>query len=655
MATSSLKSYLVNKSVLLAALLFLVTFVVYGMTLCPTVYIGDSGEFISTAFVLGINHPTGYPLHSLLGRFFVLILSFLPAAHAVNILSAFAASVSTVCIYLILETLRVKRAIAIVTALAYAWSITLWSRATIAEVYTLNAMFVALSLFFTVRWYLHGRVHDLFMLSFVSGLGLTQHITGVLVLPGVLLVCLLNRQRVSLHRKYLLLAVLLFIVGATIYLYLPVRSSASPPLNWGHPETVERLKDYFSLKGSVAFFGRSRAWSEDPTLWFLRQILTREFLYLGVLGLAGAAFLRKHQVLAISFIVIVALNVLFTVNRKLPLIGDFDAYFLPSYIVFAILIGLGFQGIWQAVDRRWSIASRWHFAQPGYLCGILLFPLVLLFSNYRANDRSNDFFAFDVGKQLMSSMEPGAILFALTDESAFLAWHFFYVEKRRPDISIVAVHKIRQAELEVKQILAANAGRRPVYFSFDVPWGFVKRNYSLCYRGLLIQILPRNVAPTFQPDSLFFRQPMLPQGADYRTVIIHQVIADKYFRNSQFWHQQGNDSAALDQLNNVMVMGYPRRDAPDNLGFVATARLYMSMRLFDRAKAALDSAIVYDPTNWLVYMLRGAVWLEVKDTSQARADWSTSLSLNPHNEELNQRLRALSPSISAVPDRLKRK
>src|SRR5437764_13562341 len=40
----------------------------YLRTLCPTVYLGDSGA-ISTAIVTGgVIHPPGYPLFSLLGR-----------------------------------------------------------------------------------------------------------------------------------------------------------------------------------------------------------------------------------------------------------------------------------------------------------------------------------------------------------------------------------------------------------------------------------------------------------------------------------------------------------------------------------------------------------------------------------------------------------
>jgi len=39
----------------------------YLNTVCPTVYWYDSAEFASAAAVLGIPHPPGYPIYTLLG------------------------------------------------------------------------------------------------------------------------------------------------------------------------------------------------------------------------------------------------------------------------------------------------------------------------------------------------------------------------------------------------------------------------------------------------------------------------------------------------------------------------------------------------------------------------------------------------------------
>jgi len=47
-----------------------IPFAAYLLTLCPTVYVGDSGELTTAAATLGIPHPPGYPLYVLLGYAF---------------------------------------------------------------------------------------------------------------------------------------------------------------------------------------------------------------------------------------------------------------------------------------------------------------------------------------------------------------------------------------------------------------------------------------------------------------------------------------------------------------------------------------------------------------------------------------------------------
>ena len=62
-----------RKLALALAGVFLVLFLVYVATLMPTVVDQDSGELVAASHVLGIPHPTGYPLWALLGRAFDLL------------------------------------------------------------------------------------------------------------------------------------------------------------------------------------------------------------------------------------------------------------------------------------------------------------------------------------------------------------------------------------------------------------------------------------------------------------------------------------------------------------------------------------------------------------------------------------------------------
>src|SRR5881275_2780551 len=74
---------------------------IYLRSLCPTVYLGDSGE-ISTAIATGgIPHPPGYPLFSLLGRAALALIPWGEPAFRIGCVVAAAAAAAVATLYLI--------------------------------------------------------------------------------------------------------------------------------------------------------------------------------------------------------------------------------------------------------------------------------------------------------------------------------------------------------------------------------------------------------------------------------------------------------------------------------------------------------------------------------------------------------------------------
>ncbi len=92
-AVSFLRRFLDRQGDLLGILIaFAGAFAVYRYTLAPSVatVFDDSLEMQLVAFRLGIAHPTGYPLYTLLGKLFTL-LPLNDVAFRVNLMSAFLA------------------------------------------------------------------------------------------------------------------------------------------------------------------------------------------------------------------------------------------------------------------------------------------------------------------------------------------------------------------------------------------------------------------------------------------------------------------------------------------------------------------------------------------------------------------------------------
>ena len=64
----------------------------YTLTLSPEVGAGDAAELALQAHRLGVTHPPGYPVHSILGYLFQFVVS--DPARATNFLSAFTTAIA---------------------------------------------------------------------------------------------------------------------------------------------------------------------------------------------------------------------------------------------------------------------------------------------------------------------------------------------------------------------------------------------------------------------------------------------------------------------------------------------------------------------------------------------------------------------------------
>ena len=138
---------------LLAVCCLLLALALYLQTLAPSVaaLFDDTLEFPLICYRLGIAHPTGYPLYILLGKLFTLG-PWQNVAWSVNLLSAVAGALTVGLVYLATRQLTRRRWPALLGAGALAVSPIFWSQAVVAEVYTLNAAFVAALLWLVLRW-----------------------------------------------------------------------------------------------------------------------------------------------------------------------------------------------------------------------------------------------------------------------------------------------------------------------------------------------------------------------------------------------------------------------------------------------------------------------------------------------------------------------
>ncbi|MFQ5924318.1 MAG: protein O-mannosyl-transferase family, partial [Anaerolineales bacterium] len=218
---------------------------VYHLTAAPGLtwlnHGADGGELVAAVATWGVPHPTGYPTFVLLGRLFLALpwsdpayrltlMSVVSMALAGGILGALAAQGAQGGRWL-------KSACGIVVGLSFGLGALSWAQATIVEVHGLNALFMALALLLIGR--IGARPGPPGMagvsLAFMSGLALGNHLTFVLLLPAV--GAALWRKRREAWPWHPASWIAAFVVGLSVYLYLPLASHTQPTIDWGNPST----------------------------------------------------------------------------------------------------------------------------------------------------------------------------------------------------------------------------------------------------------------------------------------------------------------------------------------------------------------------------------------------------------------------------------
>ena len=142
---------------------FSILFIIYNFTIAPSVIQIDSGELAAVQYTLGIAHPTGYPLFTILGYLFLQLPLFASKIFQANFLALLFTSVSTVFLSKFLNEILLQykgkvlennfiRIIAIITSvLVLGLSATFWFQSTSVEVYSLHLLLISISLFVLIK------------------------------------------------------------------------------------------------------------------------------------------------------------------------------------------------------------------------------------------------------------------------------------------------------------------------------------------------------------------------------------------------------------------------------------------------------------------------------------------------------------------------
>ncbi|HKA24767.1 MAG TPA: DUF2723 domain-containing protein [Candidatus Eisenbacteria bacterium] len=543
----------------LGAGVFLTALAAYTITCTTSCPWWDSGEFIATSHVLGIPHPPGTPLYVLIGRLFSL-LPFATVAYRVNWLSSLAAALAVLFTFLLavrlLRRAHVEESVAwaggAAAALFAAFSNTFWANAIEAEVYALSSLVQVVILYLGMRWWegLERGEGDNRLLAawYLCFLCVGVHLGTFLVLPSLVLLVLLVQPRSLFAPRNLLWALGLAALGLSVHLYLMIRAHADPPVNEGDPETWAALRSLVLREqyGPRPLLPRLSPWSYQLGMYvgYLKDqfVLSSKLGVLGValplvLGTGGAVVhaVRERKsffLLALAFL-LTSLGLVVYLNLTSHEEPERDYFFVTSFQIFAVWIGMGlaFAIVW--ARRRWPGLSKpvASLASCAAIVALSLFPLG---HSWYTHDRRGFFMARDYAWNTLVSLEPKALLFTHGDNDTFPLWYLQQVEGVRQDVRVINlflanadwyVRELRDQEPRVpttitdQEIAAVPAGTlpdratgaplpvnrwlvrdllrtgpdRPAYFTVTSPDHF-GLDSLLVLEGLVWRVAPRRVA-----------------------------------------------------------------------------------------------------------------------------------------------------------------
>lgn len=448
---------------------FAAAFVLYLLTLAPTVTLVDSGELILAAAKLGVAHPPGFPLYVMLAH----LASLIPAgsvAVRIHVASAFfsalaAAAMTLLVTELMLTTPATKRekktrakpvtlqtkaahviGPAVVAGLLTAFSRTLWAYATIAEVYTLNSLMILIILWLMFAW---RREYDrdrpshrkLYLAALAFGLAMgVHHVTVAFFLPSLAVFVYATAGRKFFTSRTLLFSALVAVAGLSVYAYLPLAAARAPIMNWGEPTTLDAVWRHITGRQYQAFF------SFDPANFLdLVRFLSREW---GIVWLPAALVLaalgfvdrfRCDKVLFAFLAVVMCVNILYCLVYTIS--EDRDAYYLPTFIAVTIAAACGARLLVDLVrETPTSLVTATHAA-----VALLAVPIIALTSNLPYNNRRDFYVAHDYVQNMFASIEPGGML--LTSDWQPYAPSFYVrdIEGQRKDLIFIDLNLLRRS------------------------------------------------------------------------------------------------------------------------------------------------------------------------------------------------------------------
>jgi len=628
-----------NKScfqkLIISVALFFLSFILFISTICPNLYWRDAGEFQVVAYQLGIAHPAGSPLYALVAKIFT-FLPFGSIAFKVNLVSAFfAAFLLAITFLLIAECLEIvffpqnKNVLLLSGTIAVsslAVSNTLWCNAIQAEVYTLQNCFIVLIALFLVRGVRTSEKTSLYIAALLFGLSAGAHIIMILYIPALFFFLWLFYRKFFSPSK-LGVIVMFVILGASVYLYLPVRSSVNPYYDWGNPENIKNFMVHVTdRKDSSVHF----SFSQEKFYQNLKKYgscIFEEFsplsIFLGLFGLT--VFFQKNRSLMLGLALFFFSQWFFFIRYWSSLTP-----YIPTFIFFTVALAFGVYAILHKIKisalQKIFFIGKYAFFLPGIVITVLSIHLVSLsYIHAKTNNRTEYWAPFYFHKYILDQIEFKGVLISTLYQ--FGTSYLQQCENYRSDITNLFLSEIFRSDffntvsqkryplIKIPQVEGRKVGEAIINSNI--------KNRTFYWDPTSFYFPAKN---NLQPEGFLFSITPFPQPINQEKISSHTKKMEVFFNNTS--------------------LGLPFHSDPEEISFYTIILLYYSKFFLENKKyplafSYLIAANRFSPENSYVLNGLGSFYATIGDFKPAESYFKKALNIAPSATIIIQNLGQL--------------
>jgi len=629
--------------------LFFIFFIyIYLFSVSPTYNSDDSPETTLAFYSLGIQHPPGYPLNTMLGKIF----TFIPLGSLMfraNLMAVFFNILTGFLIFLIMyriidfeKNVFIKFFIAITASFLFLFSVSVWRQGISAKgsIYSLNTFLTCLVIYCVLNYKINIKYFYLF--CFIYGLAMCNHWTSMIVIfPAFIIYMFFEKNRFKFNNVFI--GLILFFLGLSVYLFVFVRSKTQPIYSWGDTKTLD---DFIWLISRAQYAGVETKHKINDTLnlliYYIKYFTLNEILIFGILFLPGVYFLYKINrsivmLLSGSYILLL----LSVVSFATP--PDKTEWLIKPYLASAniyVSIFLSFF-IYYILVKLNSVLR---------LLFISIISLGFIFCCLKNNPGySRYFIGYDYSKNMVKVLCCDSILIAEGDMNIGAALYETLINKSDfvPVIPVVMQYEWYRKQVNrnfkgkinlppnnpdlksyIESVVAYNKDKKIYYTNIATPQ-LVK---DLKSAPIGVFYLITDIEKVIVNDFYFligsFRGKLdkISKYDEFTQRLVFDNYATGYFSLGEILRNQGRLTEAL-KFYKYGIFYQQNSAAYVNFGLI-----YYQLQDLDKAEECWKKAVQIDPKNSVAYSNLAFIYIAKNDLINAKKMVDKALLFDPNNQ-----------------------